>query len=66
LLAYIGKKKVTGVSGKAPKIFLDQDVRCEMKEVKEDAYKVEMKRKGSWKTGDKSYRTTKNYEYQDV
>jgi hypothetical protein len=44
LLAY-KRRKVTGVSGKAPKIFLSQHVRCKMKEVREDAYNEEMKRK---------------------
>lgn len=44
LLAYI-RRKATRVSGEAPKIFLIQDVRCKIKEVKEDAYKEKMKRR---------------------
>jgi hypothetical protein len=44
MLAYI-RRKVAGVSGEDPKIFLSQNVRCKMKEVKENAYKEDMKRK---------------------
>jgi hypothetical protein len=44
ILAYI-RRKVAGVAGEDPKIFLGPNVRCKMKVVKEDAYKEDWKRK---------------------
>lgn len=45
MVAGLYKKKRHRGFWRGSKIFLSQDVRCKMKEVKEDAYKEKIKRK---------------------